>query len=126
MFICEVSRVHEDLVKRLGEKAGAFDYDGRPDIACDYEQAADAIVEVSDKLAIAEEDKIKLFCQIPRWIPMTERLPDAIEDVLIYVEWTGVSGAKYREIWLTDLESVLYQGDKPIAWMPLPEPPKEE
>ena len=33
----------DELVRRLREKAGAFDYDGRPDIACDYEQAADSI-----------------------------------------------------------------------------------
>ena len=40
-------RDYEELVKRLREKAGAFDYDGRPDIACDYEQAADTIEELS-------------------------------------------------------------------------------
>ena len=33
----------DELVRQLREKAGAFDYDGRPDIACDYEQAANAI-----------------------------------------------------------------------------------
>lgn len=38
----------DELIKRLREKAGAFDYDGRPDIACDYEQAADAIEELQD------------------------------------------------------------------------------
>ena len=35
--------IYKELIKRLREKAGAFDYDGRPDIACDYEQVADAI-----------------------------------------------------------------------------------
>lgn len=39
-------RDYEELVKRFRDKAGAFDYDGRPDIACDYEQAADAIEEL--------------------------------------------------------------------------------
>lgn len=33
--------MYDELVKRLRDRAGAFDYDGRPDIACDYEQAAD-------------------------------------------------------------------------------------
>ena len=41
--------MYEELIKRLREKAGAFDYDGRPDIACDYEQAADAIEELTKK-----------------------------------------------------------------------------
>lgn len=58
------------------------------------------------------------------WIPVTERLPDKKDDVLIYGEWTGQSGTKYREIWLTTLEELLYQGYKAIAWMPLPEPPE--
>lgn len=60
------------------------------------------------------------------WIPVTERLPDENDDVLIYGEWTGASGTKYREVWLTDLKEFLRQGYKPIAWMPLPTPPKEE
>ena len=41
--------MYEELIKRLREKAGAFDYDGRSDIACDYEQAADAIEELVRK-----------------------------------------------------------------------------
>lgn len=61
----------------------------------------------------------------PRWIAVAERLPEENDDVLIYGEWTGASGAKYREIWLTDLKGFLHQGYKPIAWMPLPEPPEE-
>ena len=39
--------MYDELVKQLRDKAGAFDYDGRPDIACDYEQAADAIEEIA-------------------------------------------------------------------------------
>lgn len=60
------------------------------------------------------------------WIPVTERLPNNEDDVLIYGECTGASGTKYREVWLTDLKEFLQQGYKPIAWMSLPEPPKEE
>ena len=56
------------------------------------------------------------------WIPVTERLPNNEDDVLIYGEWTGASGTKYREVWLTDLKEFLHQGYKPIAWMPLPAP----
>ena len=42
--------MYDELVKRLRDRAGAFDYDGRPDIACDYEQAADAIEELSRRI----------------------------------------------------------------------------
>ena len=69
-------------------------------------QAADAIEKLSKS----------------RWIPVTERLPEENDDVLIYGEWTGVSSTKYREIWMTDLRGFLNQGYKPIAWMPLPPP----
>lgn len=48
--------MYDDLILRLRERAGAFDYDGRPDIACDYEQAADAIVALTKS----------------RWISVTE------------------------------------------------------
>jgi hypothetical protein len=59
----------DELIKRLREKAGAFDYDGRPDIACDYEQAADAIEELQATLcnwcAVCPEDKRDLStCEI--------------------------------------------------------------
>lgn len=40
--------MYEELVKKQREKAECFDYDGRPDIACDYEEAADAIEELSE------------------------------------------------------------------------------
>lgn len=49
--------MYDELIKDLREKAGAFDYDGRPDIACDYEQAADAIEELSSQL-----DDFKRLC----------------------------------------------------------------
>lgn len=39
--------MYEKLVKRLRERAECFDYDGRPDIACDYEEAADAVEELA-------------------------------------------------------------------------------
>jgi hypothetical protein len=47
--------MYEELIKRLREKAGAFYYDGRPDIACDYEQSADAIEELSAYVRQIEE-----------------------------------------------------------------------
>ena len=130
-LICEMNKMHDKLVKRLGERAGAFDYDGRPDIACDYEQAADAIVELSDKLAIAEEDKIKMFCQIPRWIPVTEQLPEKNGPYLCC--WKASADEKMYiariMVWRADT-GWMNAWDEPMSkyvthWMPLPEPPEE-
>jgi hypothetical protein len=60
------------------------------------------------------------------WISVRDRMPENNKDVLICGEWKGVSGTKYREIFLSCMEDFIYQGYTPIAWMPLPEPPKEE
>lgn len=99
------------LVKRLREKAGAFDYDGRPDIACDYEQAADAIEELSK----------------PCWIPVTERLPEAGERVLCYCRANIYEVMKMRTDgnWVYDMNHI-YMHSFVTHWMPLPQPPKEE
>lgn len=60
--------MYKELVKRLRDKAGAFDYDGRPDIACDYEQAADAIESL-----IQENSFLKLMQQqLTKDIPENE------------------------------------------------------
>lgn len=53
-----------------------------------------------------------------RWIPVTERLPEAGKHVLVYSEDDGVS--------------IVYNGGDSYSyalmthWMPLPEPPKED
>lgn len=60
------------------------------------------------------------------WISVKDKMPGNNKDILIYGEWTGQSGTKYREIHLSGMDDFIYQGNTPIAWMPLPEPPKEE
>lgn len=61
-----------------------------------------------------------------RWIPVTEHKPNEDDEVLIYGEWVGASGTHYREMWMTTISDLEYLGYRPIAWMPLPEPPREE
>lgn len=111
--------MNNGLVKRLREPR---QYENC--ILC--QQAADAIVQLSIQNEKLEKALKTALDFSPCWIPATERLPDENDDVLIYGEWTGASGTKYREIWLTDLKGFLHQGYKPIAWMPIPSPPKEE
>jgi len=134
--------MYDELVKRLREKAGAFDYDGRPDIACDYEQAADAIEKLKKALEAVNDAHNEGYDvgywagrrdYEPKWIPMTERLPETGVDVLVMFphnmavasrdmgEWVVNSG----DGWCTDVN--LSDDEKePTYWMPLPEPPKEE
>lgn len=115
-LMCNWNDVHEFIADTLGRPVWT------------HELADD---KVKEEVRLRLKPRFLAICAAreessqPRWIPVTERLPDEIEDVLIYGEWTGVSGTKYREIWLTDLKSLLHQGYEPIAWMPLPAPPKE-
>lgn len=53
---------------------------------------------------------------IPRWIPVTERLPEEHEEVLTYDSVFGITfDSQHNGKWRKH----------PVAWMPLPEPYKE-
>ena len=62
-----------------------------------------------------------------RWIPVTEALPDSNDDVLLQFRSNMAVGYYEDDGWSVATGEDLYSGideseDKPIAWMPLPEP----
>ena len=79
-----------------------------------YKEAADAIEELSK----------------PKWIPVTERLPDAGERVLCYCRANIYEVMKMRTdgAWVHNdkVYDSAYMSGFVTHWMPLPEPPKEE
>lgn len=74
----------------------------------------------------------------PRWIPVTERLPENEVNVLVVRRFLGVRDvppSTYVEIaeycygdWIADSDEYKIARRRhtdPLYWMPLPEPPKE-
>lgn len=72
------------------------------------------------------EQAIKTLEQEPRWIPVSERLPEDKEIILItssdmYLsKLTPWCGWKNRNNWYTFTANGSYLIKYPIAWMPLP------
>ena len=83
----------------------------------------------NEDLTTAHNMSIKALEQEPRWIPVSERLPDIDEEVLvddgldIFVAWWVDDGFEAK--WHSFDGS--YSPNRPIlAWMSLPEPYKAE
>ena len=80
-----------------------------------------------DKYPTCLEEAIDYIYQTPRWIPVSERLP---EDGTwnIFSDGKNISVERYK---MDAIDHFFPQGrwfslDEAIAWMPLPEPYREE
>lgn len=122
--------MYEDLVKSLRTDHDKY-------FARDME-AADAIEELQKACeeaynkgllegGIAQRAEDEKW--LPKWIPVTERLPEEDVNVLLCYEWTGRSGTIYREVGISSIAEIVNDPTemfRPLYWMHLPEPPKEE
>ena len=102
-----------------------------------HKQAADAIEELSKREADMTHNMAALSLKVlraeekrPRWIPVTERLPDAGERVLCYCRANIYEVMKMRTdgAWVHNdqVYDSTYMSGFVTHWMPLPQPPKEE
>lgn len=104
-----------------------------PTVGCLFREAADAIEELQKDLERSKEyevfwekeanEALKKFqvavASKPRWIPVTERLPEKNTWVLAYCKYKG-HVVDYMDI------NGLWSYGNITHWMPLPEPPKED
>lgn len=115
--------MHDELVKRLRIAAQLADKGLviTPSICL---ESADAIEELICE--VADEHNARLDAEErPRWIPVTERLPEENAQCIVYNKDYGPMVG-----WRVDGERFRIPGsrfpDHPTHWMPLPEPPVEE
>ena len=90
-------------------------------------EAKYAIDKHADNIISHMDELIRDLENEPRWIPVTERLPEAGERVLCYCRANIYEVMKMRTDgdWVYDTNHV-YMHSFVTHWMPLPEPPKEE
>ena len=97
-----------------------------------YESMKKMVTMYQEEVVPGLWEKIKeLEKQVPKWIPVTERLPDSQADVLVVafwhekwqtmIGWHSDLGQKWRVI----TPHGEHEPGGVTHWMPLPEPPKE-
>lgn len=82
-----------------------------------------AVLQYGDNAAIAAIDALEKV-KLPEWIPVTERLPENDDLVLVYFKWKTFPGGEVdvsayhprAERWETTWDIT--------HWMPLPKPPE--
>ena len=97
------------------------------------DEAADAIEELSHEIDIDNAAMTAMDAAMPRWIPVTERLPEheyGESTSVLTVDLYGVMRVTYFDggnwCWPSG-EALTTMRVAPIThWMPLPEPPEEE
>jgi hypothetical protein len=101
---------------RIG-KYPYFSYSGSG--ACDH---CGAVWTYDEGDTLTEDSLRRLWEKVPRWIPVSERLPEVLSMVLVWSQSNGLHLASldsYRQ-WRDADEN---PGKKITHWMPLPEPP---
>ena len=128
--------MYDELVKRLRSEAVYLPekFSKNAELLDVLMKAANAIEEllpfkkqVEKGMGLLDKADELLNAVKPRWIPVTERLPDGRHDVLAYagVLFTYITIGYYDGLWKFSFDDSEIAGGVDY-WMPLPEPPKEE
>ena len=112
--------MYDELIGNLRAKATHFHFNDETSLL--LLKAADAIEDLITVLTASNEVIAK---NKPKWIPVTERLPEIECSYLIVDEHGEVHEAEYFDgEWVDPIEEYCVWHSK--YWMSLPEPPKEE
>lgn len=101
------------------------------------------VAELQMQVAHWQRELAKSMCEVtlrelekPRWIPVTERLPESVDDDVLVTDGEGCAVGYWRpdaQAWdSTDFGWLENRSEPPCGihtvthWMPLPKPPKEE
>ena len=122
-----------NLVNALREHAAwaqANEWETPITLGDDLVEAADRIANQSTHIAALQKEIEKLRGQLPRWIPVEERLPEDRSNVLVVAYWHERWGvymgwcAPERAEWSVHV-GIGDRDDVAVThWMPLPEPPE--
>ncbi len=141
----------DDLVKRLREAAISADSgneiseslyrdilqaaDAIETLATNYDASTDIMKHQTEYIEGLERERdsaneaaTALYSAMPKWIPVTERLPENGAHVLV-TRFDYITNTPFVDLLWFDNSfwNRLYSGDYAVThWMPLPEPPKEE
>lgn len=139
--------MYDDLMSRL-KNLSCIEIKNGEDVMPISAEAVKCIREIANEAADAIEQLFEKVEQLPRWIPVTERLPDN-EEKLYLVTIDSYLGIRYTTTAyyaknLEEVGGISLQGKRRGGfygyidvlgflektgvryWMPLPEPPKEE
>ena len=84
-----------------------------------------------EKIARIADYLIARGVTVQEWIPVTERLPEVDQPVMIFAFGKSVGEGVYRghdgfhHVWKMYTSSGTYWDDEVTHWQPLPQPPKE-
>ena len=121
-----------NALREHAEWAQANEWETPITLCDDLAEAADQLENQNAHIAALQQEIEKLRGQVPRWIPVEERLPEVwrndetaeLVNYMIYSPDFGVDIGSYHakvKKWLCMALPCTV-----THWMPLPEPPKEE
>lgn len=113
----------EKLIDRLAKHDGVW---------CSQPTGYELVTEAAAALEQLQIENEKLKAQVPRWIPVEERLPEEENAQVLMTDGAGwYISSRNNMVRFLDCEGIFIPGKagagvKVTHWMPLPKAPKEE